>query len=249
MEEIEHKIKVVVEMLRNDIASEYQRYKSATEEKPINAFVSRNAALEKAKDLIQTEQINLNNLSMNGKRILMTGGFGFIGSNFINYCIDNYEDFRIANLDFRGVGSNTNNVKQHDNVQHYEIDIANDFVKGSSLEDMPEIDYVINFAAESHVDRSISTPSPFVRSNVLGTMQMLLLEASKKLGAKRFPQVSTDEVYGSVDSPAKENSPLIHRRYIQLLSVVLRCFVMHINKPLVWILLQHGVEIILVKSI
>lgn len=143
---------------------------------------------------------------MNGKHILMTGGLGFIGSNFINYLIDNYDDLRIINFDFRGIGSNINNVKEprtkKQEIHHIKWDISNDILKNRTREDLP-FDYLFHFAAESHVDCSISTPEPFVKSNVMGTMQML--ELARKIGIKKFIHVSTDECYGSVKRPVKEN--------------------------------------------
>jgi len=144
---------------------------------------------------------------MDGKKILMTGGFGFIGSNFINYLIDNYDNFKLLNLDYKGVGSNIKNVKdcrtKYQEIYHIDIDISLNFVKNREIEKLP-FDYLFNFAAESHVDRSISTPEPFIYSNVMGVMQML--ELSRKMGVERVIHVSTDEVVGSVNKPAKETA-------------------------------------------
>lgn len=136
----------------------------------------------------------------------MTGGLGFIGSNFINYLIDNYDDLRIINFDFEGIGSNLNNVKdtrtENQEIHHIKWDISYDILKNRTWDDLP-FDYLFHFAAESHVDRSISTPEPFVRSNVMGTLQML--ELSRKIGIKRVVYISTDEIGGSVEKPIKEN--------------------------------------------
>lgn len=143
---------------------------------------------------------------MNGKRILMTGGCGFIGSNFINYLIDNYEDFRLINFDYEGIGSNKSFVKEpkeNQEVHHIKWNIANDILKNRTWDDLP-FDYLFHFAAESHVDRSISTPEPFIDSNVKGTIQML--ELARKIGIKKTILVSTDEIYGSVKKPAKETA-------------------------------------------
>ena len=138
----------------------------------------------------------------------MTGGLGFIGSNFINYLIDNYDEFNLINFDFEGIGSNINNIKQPNSskqqVHHFKWDISYDITRDTELGDLP-FDYLFHFAAESHVDRSIDTPEPFIRSNVMGTMRML--ELARKLGIKRFINISTDEVVGSVERAANENKP------------------------------------------
>jgi dTDP-glucose 4,6-dehydratase len=145
---------------------------------------------------------------MDNKRILMTGGLGFIGSNFVNYLIDNYDEFKLINFDFGGVGSNLDNIKEpksdKQEIHHVKWDISNDIIKNREWVDLP-FDYLFHFAAESHVDRSIDTPEPFVRSNVMGTMQML--ELARKIGVKRFVNVSTDEVVGSVKRAANEKKP------------------------------------------
>lgn len=145
---------------------------------------------------------------MEGKRILITGGLGFIGSNFINYLIDNYDDFRVINFDFGGIGSNLGYIKparlETQEIHHIKWDISKDIIKNRVWDDLP-FDYLFNFAAESHVDRSITTPEPFIKSNVMGTMQML--ELARKIGVKRFIQVSTDEIYGSVKRSVKEEYP------------------------------------------
>lgn len=140
---------------------------------------------------------------MENKNILVTGGYGFIGSNFINYLIDNYEGFNLINVDKYGVGAKRSNVKQQkegQTVEHIEKDICNGLLNGEEVS-LP-FDYVFHFAAESHVDRSIDGPKPFIMSNVLGTTQ--LLEDCKQMGVKRFIMVSSDEVYGSVKKPTKE---------------------------------------------
>jgi len=145
---------------------------------------------------------------MNNKFILMTGGLGFIGSNFINYLIDNYDEFKLINLDFEGIGSNLNNLKQpkssKQDIHHIKWDISYDIIKSVGLIDLP-FDFLFHFAAESHVDRSIDTPESFVRSNVMGTMHML--ELARKIGVKRFINISTDEVFGSVKQAVNEKYP------------------------------------------
>lgn len=142
---------------------------------------------------------------MNNKNILVTGGYGFIGSNFINYLIDNYEGFNLINVDKYGVGAKRSNVKKPKDgqtVEHVEKDICYGLLNDEKV-NLP-FDYVFHFAAESHVDRSIDGPKPFVESNVVGTTQ--LLEDCKNMGVKKIIFISTDEVYGSVKKPTKEFS-------------------------------------------
>ena len=146
--------------------------------------------------------------------ILVTGGSGFIGSNFIKYVLKN-DDVNIINLDALTYCGNPENLKDIEDNPRYS------FVKGNIqnaelLEficNKYNVDGIINFAAESHVDRSILAAQPFIDTNISGTLT--LLEVARKLGIKRFLQVSTDEVYGSLgntglfteDSPIMPNSP------------------------------------------
>ncbi len=153
--------------------------------------------------------------------ILVTGGAGFIGSNFINYFMQANPDCRVVNLDILTYAGNLENLRGIENSPMYR------FVKGdicdaalvSSLLAEERVDAVIHFAAESHVDRSISGPEIFVRTNVLGT-QVLLEESRKYWNANqgkpfRYLQISTDEVYGSLgatgffteETPLAPNSP------------------------------------------
>ncbi len=142
-------------------------------------------------------------------KYLVTGGAGFIGSNFIHYLFNKYPDCEVINLDKLTYAGNLENVKQYEGNPRYK------FVKGDIADPqivyqlVSEVDVIVNFAAESHVDRSIDDPSAFIRTNVLGTQ--VLLEAARKHGNKRFHHVSTDEVYGSIpiDSDKKwtEESP------------------------------------------
>ncbi|MCL5789191.1 MAG: dTDP-glucose 4,6-dehydratase [Candidatus Thermoplasmatota archaeon] len=141
-------------------------------------------------------------------RILVTGGCGFIGSNFINYWLSNYPDDSIVNLDKMTYAADENYVDKKLIKENYVLvrgDIAD---KATVLSIAKDIDTVVNFAAESHVDRSISDPSPFIRSNYEGVFN--LLEAARRYDL-RFHQVSTDEVFGSLslDSSEKfnEDSP------------------------------------------
>ena len=146
-------------------------------------------------------------------KILVTGGAGFIGSNFIRYMLNKYSEYEIVNLDALTYCGNLENLKDMENKDNYS------FVKGSIADKdivddlVGECDYVINFAAESHVDRSIDDPEIFVKSNVLGTQ--VLLNAAKEHGVEKYIQISTDEVYGSLgkdgyfteETPLQPNSP------------------------------------------
>lgn len=141
------------------------------------------------------------------KRILVTGGAGFIGSNFIRHMLNKYDDYLITNLDKLTYCGNLDNLKDVAKNKNYK------FVKGD-INDVKivarlvkECDIVVHFAAESHVDRSIGDPDCFVRTNVFGTH--VLLEAAKKYGTGLFVQISTDEVYGSIaEGSFKETDPL-----------------------------------------
>jgi dTDP-glucose 4,6-dehydratase len=141
-------------------------------------------------------------------KILVTGGAGFIGSNFIRYQLENYDD-QIINVDKLSYAGNLDNLKAVENSPNYEfkkIDICN---KEKIDQIMHQgIDYIVNFAAESHVDRSIKDPSVFVKTNIEGTQN--LLDLALKFGVKKFVQISTDEVYGSLgpEGKFKEDSPL-----------------------------------------
>ena len=144
------------------------------------------------------------------KRILVTGGAGFIGSNFINYILGKREDIFIVNLDKLTYAGNLQNLKDVENHPSYSFvkgDIVNDELV-SYLFQKYEINHVINFAAESHVDRSILGSEIFFRTNVLGTN--VLLENAKRFGVEKFVQISTDEVYGSLGTEGQfeETTPL-----------------------------------------
>ncbi|MGL4345110.1 MAG: dTDP-glucose 4,6-dehydratase [Cellulosilyticaceae bacterium] len=162
------------------------------------------------------------------KRILVTGGAGFIGSNFIQYMLDAY-DYQIINLDLLTYAGNLDNLKEVENHPHYTF-VQGDIRDRELLDRLfreYEIDTVINFAAESHVDRSIDDPEVFLTTNILGTQA--LLDIAKKYwkvapqdrysrafkeGVK-FVQISTDEVYGALgetglfteETPLAPNSP------------------------------------------
>ncbi|WP_425446816.1 dTDP-glucose 4,6-dehydratase [Dethiothermospora halolimnae] len=141
------------------------------------------------------------------KTYLVTGGAGFIGSNFIRYLLNNYKEIKVINIDKLTYAGNLENLKGLFNDNRYE------FIKGDICDkwliekifNENVVDYIINFAAESHVDRSIKSPEVFIRTNILGVGN--LLNVSKDYWenggnfkeGKRFLQVSTDEVYGSVE--------------------------------------------------
>lgn len=131
-------------------------------------------------------------------KILVTGGAGFIGGNFVHYMVNKYKDYQIVNLDLLTYAGNLETLKSVEdkpNYKFYRGDIADrEFIM--ELFDRERFDIVVNFAAESHVDRSITNPGVFVTTNVLGTQ--VLLDASKKYEVKRYHQVSTDEVYGDL---------------------------------------------------
>lgn len=149
------------------------------------------------------------------RNLLVTGGAGFIGSNFVHYMLDKYPSYKIVNLDLLTYAGNIHNLDDiKDNPQHV-------FVQGnitnrelvSYLIDEFEIDTIVNFAAESHVDRSILHPEVFVETNVQGTLA--LLHVAKMKNVAKYLQVSTDEVYGTLGaegfftetSPLSPNSP------------------------------------------
>lgn len=129
-------------------------------------------------------------------KILVTGGAGFIGSNFIHYWLKKYPEDKIINLDILTYAGNLDNLKDIENNKNYQ------FVKGDICdfnlvnELIKEIDLIVHFAAESHVDRSILNSGDFVRTNIEGTR--VLLEAAKNNGKIRFHHISTDEVFGAL---------------------------------------------------
>lgn len=131
-------------------------------------------------------------------KFLVTGGAGFIGSNYLHYVTEKYPKDTFVCLDALTYAGNYNNIKKLENKPNFRFvkgDIANvDFIDG--LFDTERFDYVVNFAAESHVDNSIKNPNIFAKTNILGTMN--LMNACLKYGITRFHQVSTDEVYGDL---------------------------------------------------
>lgn len=151
-------------------------------------------------------------------KILVTGGAGFIGCNFVYYMLEKYPDYKIVCLDaltYAGNLKSLDKAMENSNFKFIKGSISDkDFVDGLFADE--QFDVVVNFAAESHVDRSIENPFIFLETNIMGTA--CLLEASKKYGVKRFHQVSTDEVYGDLpldrpdlffteDTPIHTSSP------------------------------------------
>jgi len=146
-------------------------------------------------------------------KLLVTGGAGFIGSNFIRHILKEHPDWEITNLDKLTYAGNLENLKDNEDNPRYRFvkgDITDREMISNILED--GCDAIINFAAESHVDRSILDASPFIETNIKGTQ--ILLEGARQYKVARFVQVSTDEVYGSTEkgkfnekSPLAPNSP------------------------------------------
>lgn len=141
--------------------------------------------------------------------LLVTGCCGFIGSNFVQHMIAKYPDYRIINLDKLTYAGNPENLKIIENNPNYKF-VKGDIVDKQVVESvMKDCDAVVNFAAESHVDRSINASEDFIKTNILGTS--ILLDAAKKFNIKRFIQIGTDEVYGSLsmaDKPSTEEDSL-----------------------------------------
>ena len=135
-------------------------------------------------------------------KLLVTGGAGFIGSNFILYWLKKYPQDKILNLDKLTYAGNLENLKSIEKNPNYEFvqgDICNPQLVNSLIE---KVDVIVHFAAESHVDRSILDPAPFIKTNIEGTY--VLLEAALKNKVKKFHHVSTDEVFGALDLNSKE---------------------------------------------
>ncbi len=142
---------------------------------------------------------------MQHMKLLVTGGAGFIGSNFIHYWLHQHPDDDIVNFDMLTYAGNKESLKDVEGNFHYSF-VQGDIRNSQAVEGaMQGVDTVVHFAAESHVDRSIMDPSEFLKTNVMGTFT--LLEAARKLKLKHFHHVSTDEVFGSLKlgSPEKFN--------------------------------------------
>ena len=145
-------------------------------------------------------------------KILITGGCGFIGSNFIHYFLKKHPEDSLVNLDNLSYAGNLENLRDIENNPNYHF-IKGDICDKKVVEEaMRNCEALINFAAESHVDRSIKEAKPFIQTNVVGVFT--LLEVARKSGISRFIQVGTDESYGSIkrgsfseESPLQPNSP------------------------------------------
>lgn len=146
-------------------------------------------------------------------KILVTGGAGFIGSCFIRYMLNKYPDYKIINLDALTYAGNIENLDDVKDNKHYTFIHGNICNKKLVPDLASDVDCIVNFAAESHVDRSITGPEIFIETNIAGTLN--LLQAAKESHIQRYLQVSTDEVYGSLGktgyfyetTPLSPNSP------------------------------------------
>ncbi|HUJ78800.1 MAG TPA: dTDP-glucose 4,6-dehydratase [Nitrospiria bacterium] len=140
-------------------------------------------------------------------RLLVTGGAGFIGSQFVRYVLDRYPDYRIVNLDkltYAGNRENLHEVARHPRHRFVKGDICS---RPLVFRLAAKVDVIVNFAADTHVDRSITNPASFLHTDVVGTG--VLLEAARRFSHQRYLQISTDEVYGSIDrGRADETSPV-----------------------------------------
>ena len=141
-------------------------------------------------------------------KILVTGGAGFIGSCFVRYMLEHYPEFKIVNYDaltYAGNIENLYDVKDNPNYEFVQGDICD---KDVVFDVVSGVDAIVNFAAETHVDRSITGPEIFIETNVKGTLT--LLQAAKQYNIERFVQISTDEVYGSLGNEGyfTETTPL-----------------------------------------
>lgn len=147
------------------------------------------------------------------KKVLVTGGAGFIGSCFVRHILKKRSDYKVTNLDaltYCGNLANLDDIKDNPNYKFVHGNICDKELVRNLIKD---VDFVVNFAAESHVDNSIKNPEIFVETNVQGTLN--LLQACKEIGIERYLQVSTDEVYGTLGktgyfyetTPIQPNSP------------------------------------------
>lgn len=139
---------------------------------------------------------------MKNQTLLITGGAGFIGSNFVHYYLKNHPENKIINLDLLTYAGNLSTLKDIENQNNYKF--VHGDIRNRQLVDqiMQDVDIVVHFAAESHVDRSIMEPAIFLETNILGTQ--VLLDSALKNKVKRFHHISTDEVFGALDLNTEE---------------------------------------------
>ena len=146
------------------------------------------------------------------RNLFIAGGAGFIGSNFVHYILEKYPDYRVVVYDKLTYAGNLDNLKGLESDPRYAF-VHGDICEAPKVEETMrqyEIDAIVNFAAETHVDRSLMSPGSFIQTDVFGTY--VLLEAAKKLGVERYHQVSTDEVYGEVlEGSSLETDRLVAR--------------------------------------
>ena len=128
--------------------------------------------------------------------LLVTGGAGFIGSCFVRHILNKYPDYKLINIDALTYCGNLENLKDVENNPNYTFIHGNICDRKLVRELVSQVDCIVNFAAESHVDNSIKHPEIFIETNVQGTLN--LLQAAKEIGIERYLQVSTDEVYGTL---------------------------------------------------
>lgn len=147
-------------------------------------------------------------------KLIVTGGAGFIGSNFVIYMLNKYPNYKIVNVDALTYAGNLENLTEIQDNPNYSF-VRAEIADSQAIEKLfsEDVDIVVNFAAESHVDRSILEPDIFVQTNVMGTQ--VLLDAARKYNVKKYVQISTDEVYGTLGdtgmftetTPLAPNSP------------------------------------------
>lgn len=142
------------------------------------------------------------------KKLLITGGAGFIGNCFVRHILTKYPDYKVINLDLLTYAGNIENLNDIKDNPNYKFVHGNICDKKIVRDLISQVDWVVNFAAESHVDRSITGPEIFIETNVQGTLN--LLQASKEIGIEKYLQVSTDEVYGTLGKTGyfTENTPI-----------------------------------------
>lgn len=146
------------------------------------------------------------------KNVLVTGGAGFIGSNFVHHLLETPPDYQVVVFDKLTYAGNLDNLKDVESNMHYTF-VQGDICNAEAVDHVMsqyEIDTIVNFAADTHVDRSLMDPGTFIQTDVYGTY--VLLEAAKKFGVERYHQVSTDEVYGEVLEGRSKEEDRLHTR-------------------------------------